>query len=197
MGTSRDTMGVGTAWGHRGGCKGHHRDPHPASRPRPSLSPAHSHLCPAHSHLCPPLQAPPLTRTARFCPSDVQSGGVGLSAVGVANPPLKRRRTPRGWGPPRRGVALLTAAVCPRPISARRSGHAHIWTAATAAAAAERPTERRRARGRDRTNGRGHTKRRGQTEGRGPPPDPREDPTRDSAHKPTLNPPQQGAGIEA
>lgn len=51
-------------------------------------------------------------------------------------------------------MAPLTAVVCPRPISARRSGHAHIWTAAAAA----RPAERSRTRGRGQTNGRGHTK---------------------------------------
>lgn len=50
-----------------------------------------------------PPQAPPLTRTARFCPCDARRNGRGLALWAWPTPPLKRRRTPLGWGPPGRG----------------------------------------------------------------------------------------------
>lgn len=167
MGAARDTIGTLT---HPSGPAPPYAPPPPTCAPLPGPAP-HPH-CALLSQRCP------------------KRGRRGLALWAWLIPPLKRRRTPRGWGPPRRGrgpfkrrrlpAANQRSAFGPCPYMDGDGGGGGS-RAAYGAVAREGAWPHK-----------GVATQRGVV-GRGawPSPGPREDPTRDSAPKPTSIPPSK------
>lgn len=200
-GQGRDTMGVR---GHHGDStavrEGHHRNTMGAARDtigtltHPSgPAPPYAPPPPTCAPLPGPAPHPHCALLSQRCP---KRGRRGLALWAWLIPPLKRRRTPRGWGPPRRGrgpfnrrrlpAANQRSAFVPCPYMDGDGGGGGS-RAAYGAVAREGAWAHK---------GRGHTKGRGRTRGVAFPRSPRGSHARQRPQT-HINPPQQSAGLEA